>query len=207
MNRLAFRTIANCKVPFSNSKNSVILRIPQSRCIHSTAPLLKRSVGKKDRYRELRRAKRDQHNEDKEDLEYADEWFGDEPDPITLQTFQTKKFALQNKRVSNELDVFEMQYYRNEIALVIEQLEKGAHSIKIGRSNPELMRALVVELPKDLGGKVIFDTIASVAPKPGDARSLLITVFDPKVYWFDEVRLMVVYETYYSDNCSAVSWV
>lgn len=59
--------------------------------------------------------------------------------------------------------------------------KKGAYAVKSGQSDPALIRALQVELPDDLGGKMNFSDIATVGPKPGEARSLLITVFDAQV--------------------------
>ena len=65
---------------------------------------------------------------------------------------------------------------------VIDRLRKEGGSIKQGRSDPDLIRRLHVRLPDDLGrGKLPFLDVANVGPKPGDARSLSITVFDIQV--------------------------
>jgi len=80
-----------------------------------------------------------------------------------------------------EVDPFDMDDYKRRLREVIERVKKDGVAIKQGRSDPELIASLKVQLPEQYGGKVPFLECATVGPKPGDARSLLITVFDPAV--------------------------
>ena len=82
-----------------------------------------------------------------------------------------------------------MDAFSQKLKDVLDRLRKGGSSIKQGRSDPELIRGLSVELPADLGGKMSFLDVATVGPKPGDARSLLITVFDTEVLHVRDIIL------------------
>lgn len=144
----------------------------QARCLHLTFPLLKRRSDSKIRHREEREAKK-QDLEAK--LESAEEWL-DTHSSRKIDTIQGKKSMLLS-----ETDPFEMDLLTQNLKDSLDRFKKDASTIKQGRSDPELIRSLHVELPADLGGKMPFLDVASIGPKPGDARSLQITVYDTQV--------------------------
>jgi len=103
-----------------------------------------------------------------------------------------------------ETDPFEMDELKERLKDTMDKFRRECASVKQGRSDPEAIRGLMVELPEQLGGRVHFSEIANVGPKPGDARSLLITMFDIEV--FPVLRgLMEVFETYCQGHCAEVS--
>jgi ribosome recycling factor len=102
-------------------------------------------------------------------------------------------------------DPLDLESLTRQLADSVAHFQKGAYAIKGGHSDPTLIRGLQVELPEDLGGKMSFSDIANVGPKPGEARSLLITVFDAQVHIssdFAQINLIIVYKTYYQSNCT-----
>jgi hypothetical protein len=138
----------------------------------TTFPQFKRRSDSKARYREEKEAKK--QNLDAQ-LESAEEWL-ETNNPSHPAVIRGKRSMLLEER-----DPFEMDSFSQKLKEAIDRLRKDGSSIKQGRSDPELIRGLHVELPADLGGKMQFLDIATVGPKPGDARSLLITVFDTEV--------------------------
>jgi hypothetical protein len=153
----------------------------QTRWLHITPTLLKRRSDSKVRHREEREAKK-QDLEAK--LESAEEWL-DTHSSNKTDTIQGKKSMLLS-----ETDPFEMDLLVQKLKESLDRFKKDASMIKQGRSDPELIRSLHVELPTELGGKMPFLDVASIGPKPGDARSLQITVYDT------EVRLHVLPSLY-----------
>lgn len=164
----------------------------QARCMHLTLPLLKRRSDSKARHREEREAKK-QDLEAK--MESAEEWL-DTHSAKKTDTIQGKKSMLLS-----ETDPFEMDILSRKLKESLDRFKKDASTIKQGRSDPELIRSLHVELPAELGGKMPFLDVASIGPKPGDARSLQITVYDTEVIsrFF---KLIVVYQAYHQSDCS-----
>ena len=138
--------------------------------------LLKRRSDSKVRHREEKQTKK---QELEAQLESAEEWL-DTHDPDHPETIRGKRSMLRE-----ETDPFEMDSFSRKLKDAIDRLRRDGSSIKQGRSDPELIRGLQVELPADLGGRMPFLDIATVGPKPGDARSLLITVFDTEVFPVD----------------------
>jgi hypothetical protein len=80
-----------------------------------------------------------------------------------------------------EHDPLDLDILIQQLADSVAHFKKSAYAIKAGQSDPALIRALQVELPDELGGKMNFSDLANVGPKPGEARSLVITVFDAQV--------------------------
>jgi hypothetical protein len=143
-----------------------------TRFLHSTPSLLKRNTDSKARHREERQAKK--HNLE-EKLEEAEEWLGKHAPSTKEPTLGKRSMLLE------ETDPFEMDELKEKLKSSLDRLKKEGSVIKQGRSDPEMLRRLEVQLPDNLGGKVSFLDIANVGPKPGDARSLQITVFDTEV--------------------------
>jgi hypothetical protein len=110
-----------------------------------------------------------------EEVEEAEEWL-DSHNPQHPDVIQGKRATLLG-----EVDPFDMDDYKGKLREAIDRFMKEGHTIKQGRSNPEMISSLKVELPEEYGGKVPFLDCAAVGVKPGDARSLLITIFDPAV--------------------------
>ena len=91
---------------------------------------------------------------------------------------------LHAQGLSLDHDPLDLDILIQLLADSVAHFKKSAYAIKAGQSDPELIRALQVELPEELGGKMNFSDLANVGPKPGEARSLLITVFDAQVLAF-----------------------
>lgn len=158
---------------------------------HTSLPLLKRRISdSKAKRRDERQARREQLEED---VEEAEEWL-ESHNPNHTDSIQGRRAMLLE-----EVDPFDMDDYRGKLKEAIERFKKEGQTIRQGRSDPEMISSLKVELPEEYGGKLPFLECATVGPKPGDARSLLITVFDPAVPFFSR-RLYdanaVVYKTY-----------
>jgi hypothetical protein len=164
--------------------------------IHTTFPQFKRRSDSKARHREEKEAK---NKELEAQLESAEEWLDSKN--------SSQPTVIRGKRAMllEETDPFEMDSLTQKLKDTIDRLRKDGSSIKQGRSDPELIRGLHVELPSDLGGRLPFLEVANVGPKPGDARSLLITVFDVQVSNHGIRELMVVYKTYCTSHCSNLS--
>lgn len=143
-----------------------------TRCIHSSVMQFKRRSDSKARHREERQSRK-QELEAK--LDSAEQWLESHHTNIT-ETIQDKRSMLLE-----ETDPFEMDELKKKLKEALDRLRKDAAAVKQGRSDPELIKGLQVELPANMGGKMQFIEIANVGPKPGDARNLLITVFDPEV--------------------------
>jgi len=140
--------------------------------IHTTSPQFKRRSESKSRHREEKEPKK---QELETQLESTEEWLGSN-NPSQPTVVRRKQSMLLE-----ETDPFEMDSLTQKLKDTIDRLRKDGSSIKQGRSDPELIRGLHVELPSDLGGRLPFLEVANIGPKPGDARSLLITVFDVQV--------------------------
>lgn len=151
------------------------------KCLHTTPLLFKRRSDSKARHREEKQAKK---QELEAQLESAEEWL-DTHDRNHPETIHGKRSMLLE-----ETDPFEMDAFSQKLKDALDRLRKDGSSIKQGRSDPELIRGLYVELPADLGGKMPFLDVATVGPKPGDARSLLITVFDTEVLYVGDIFLL-----------------
>ena len=151
------------------------IRISQ---FHTSLATRKRRLSdSKGKRRDERQARKEQLEED---VENAKQW----------QDSRNPDSTLGKRSVPlKEIDPFDMDDYKRKLREVIERFKKEGVAIKQGRSDPELIASLKVELPKEYGGKVPFLECATVGPKPGDARSLLITVFDPAVPPFSPVQV------------------
>jgi len=90
-------------------------------------------------------------------------------DPSTLESFVPEE------------DPLDLTGFKNKLSQTLEKMRKDAAMIKQQRSDPEFLNSLQVELPDTLGGKTVLREIANAGQKPGDARALLISVFDPEV--------------------------
>ena len=163
----------NVRVRDTIPQNSVVRSsfLPQ-RCMHITFPQLKR----KDNKREENKFKK---QNSKNQLESAEEWLDDHDPPYTEPKSGNRSSSLE------ETDLFEMDDLTQKLKDALDRLRKDGNTIKQGRSDPELIRGLQVELPEELGGKTSFLEIATIGPKPGDARQLLMTVFDTEVMTVD----------------------
>jgi hypothetical protein len=156
----------------SVSHQRIIPAILHPHCLHTSPPSLKRHTEGKTRRREGKEAKK----QDLEaELESTEEWV-DTHNPSYADTTRGKRSML-----IEETDPFEMDVLTEKLKEALDRLRKEASIIKQGRSDPEAIRGLYVDLPKELGGRLPFLDIATVGPKPGDARSLQITVFDVQV--------------------------
>jgi hypothetical protein len=78
-------------------------------------------------------------------------------------------------------DPLELTEFKNKLSQTLEKMRKDAATIKQQRSDPEFLNSLQVELPATLGGTTVLREVANAGQKPGDARALLISVFDPEV--------------------------
>jgi hypothetical protein len=153
----------------------LLVRIPliHIHSFHTSPPAQKkRSSDSKVKRRDEREARK---HALEEEVGKAEEWLEshkpNHPDPI-----QGKRAMLLE-----EVDPFDMDDYKTKLREAIDRFKKEGHTIKQGRSDPEMISSLKVELPEEYGGKVPFLDCAAVGVKPGDARSLLITIFDPAV--------------------------
>jgi hypothetical protein len=140
---------------------------------HTSSPAhKKRSSDSKVKRREERETRK---HVLEEEVEEAKEWI-DSHKPNLPDLTQGKRAMLLE-----EVDPFDMDDYKAKLREAIDRFKKEGHAIKQGRSDPEMISSLMVELPDEYGGKVPFLDCAAVGVKPGDARSLLITIFDPAV--------------------------
>lgn len=140
---------------------------------HTSSPVQKkRSSDSKVKRRDEREARK---HALEEEVEKAEEWL-DSHKPNHPDLTQGKRAMLLE-----EVDPFDMDDYKTKLREAIDRFKKEGHAIKQGRSDPEMISSLMVELPQEYGGKVPFLDCAAVGVKPGDARSLLITIFDPAV--------------------------
>src|SRR5579862_895144 len=167
MRPTALRTIASVR--------GVVIR-PQFTTVRlfsvSITQWKRRSSDSKVRHREERQSRK-QELEAK--LDSAEQWLESHHQDYT-DTIQDKRSMLLE-----ETDPFEMDNLKSRLNDTLHKLKRECANVKQGRSDPELIRGLHVELPEQLGGRVQFTEIATVGPKPGDARSLLITIFDIEV--------------------------
>ena len=163
---ISIRRIAAIPPPIYNLSANRIRRI------HLTPPQFKRDTGSKSRHREEKKTKREKLEES---LSSAERWL-DTHDPSHPDVIKNKKSML-----FEQTDPFEWDAYVQSLKNVLEKLRREGSLIKQGKSDPELLRGLQVELPDNLGGKQRFSDVATVGPKPGAARSLLISVFDVDV--------------------------
>ena len=159
----------------------VIPQFNRAKYIHTTPSLLKRRSDSKVRHREEKQAKK---QELEAQLESAEEWLD------THHSDHPETIRGKRSMFLEETDPFEMDAFSQKLKDALDRLRKDGSSIKQGRSDPELIRRLYVELPADLGGKMPFLDVATVGPKPGDARSLLITVFDTEVLHVGDIVLL-----------------
>jgi hypothetical protein len=140
---------------------------------HTSSPSQKkRSSDSKVKRRDEREARK---HALEEEVEEAEEWL-DSHEPNHPDSIQGKRAMLLE-----EVDPFDMDDYKTKLREAVDRFKKEGHTIKQGRSDPEMISSLKVELPEEYGGKVPFLDCAAVGVKPGDARSLLITIFDPAV--------------------------
>jgi hypothetical protein len=139
------------------------------RFLHSSPFLLKRHSDSKVRHQEERQAKK---KDLEEKLESAEKWMETHAPSITEPIMGRRAMLLE------ETDPFETDELKQKVKNTLDYLRKEGSVIKQGRTNPELIRRLQVELPANLGGKMAFSDVANIGPKPGNARSLQITVFD-----------------------------
>src|SRR6202022_4241283 len=110
------------------------------RFLHSSTPLLKRNNDSKVNSKLRNRQEREIENRFLEDsLEDAEEW----PETNTHSASDLL-----------ETDPFEMDDFKRKLNDSLDRLRKDGSTIKQGRSDPELLRRLEVELPENLGGKL-----------------------------------------------------
>jgi len=119
--------------------------------------------------------KESRKNELNSRVEAAEEWI-EKHDSSRPGTIMGTRASLLE-----EVDPFELDLLSEKLKEALDKFRKEGAAIKQNRSDPDLIRGLHVELPEDLGGKVRFTDIATIGLKPGDARSLQITVFDTEV--------------------------
>src|SRR5271156_5795458 len=154
------------------------LRLPPNphalRLGFSTTPfqLKSKSKEKKVRYQDEKQSRKNELNSR---VEAAEEWVEKHDSSRPDSIIGNRASLLQ------EVDPFEMDLLSERLKEALDKFRKEGAAIKQNRSDPELIRGLHVELPDDLGGKVRFTDIATIGLKPGDARSLQITVFDTEV--------------------------
>src|SRR5277367_7114501 len=148
------------------------LSLTRINCLHTTSPNFKRDSASKSRHREEKLAAKQKLEET---LSSAEQWL-DAHDPDRPDVILNKKAMLLE-----QTDPFEWDAYVQNLKDIVMLLRKEGSLIRQGKSDPEMLRGLQVELPDDLGGKQRFLDVATVGPKPGDARSLLISVFDVEV--------------------------
>src|SRR5271170_1937661 len=148
------------------------LKLNRIRSLHTTSPNFKRDSASKSRHREEKKAAKQKLEET---LSSAEQRL-DTHDPDRPDVIQNKKAMLLE-----QTDPFEWDAYVQNLKETISQLRKEGSLIRQGKSDPEMLRGLQVELPDNLGGKQRFLDVATVGPKPGDARSLLVSVFDVEV--------------------------
>src|SRR5271170_4685148 len=149
---------------------------------HTSSLQFKRHSDSKARHREEKYVKKQKLEET---LEAAEEWVN-EHNSNYVEPQRGKRAALLELT-----DPFEMDALKSKLKEALDRLRKEGGAIKQGKSDPEIIRGLYVELPEQLGGKLPFLDVATCGPKPGDARSLLITVFDTEVcirFFFGKVN-------------------
>lgn len=156
----------------SASQQGIVPVFLRSHYLHTTPSCLKRRSDDKVRRREEKEAKKQGLEAQSE---YAEGWI-DTHDSSHAGTIRGKR-----SMPIEETDPFEMDVLGQKLKETLDRLRKEASTIKLGRSDPEAIRGLHVDLPKELGGRLPFLDVAAVGPKPGDARSLQITVFDVQV--------------------------
>lgn len=142
---------------------------PIVRRLHTSSPHFKH--GKQNKREEKQAKKQSVKNQ----LDAAEEWV-EKHNPSYTQPKLGKRASLLQ-----EADPFEMDGLSQRLKDAVDRFRKDGVSIRQGRSDPELIRGLQVDLPEELGGKTPFLDIATIGPKPGDARQLLMTVFDAEV--------------------------
>ena len=140
--------------------------------MHTTGPQFKRDSGSKSRHREEKKAAKQKLEET---LSEAEEWLATH-DPNHPDVIQNRKAMLLE-----QTDPFEWDAYMQNLKDTVDKLRKEGSLLRQGKSDPEMLRGLQIELPDNLGGKQRFLDVATVGPKPGDTRSLLISVFDVEV--------------------------
>lgn len=141
----------------------------QIRCLHTTSPVLKKSKFNEDKHKKGKQNEKEVH----EDAETSQESSGTD-----IPIFPV--FHIQQALILDH-DPLDLDILIQQLTDSVAHFKKSAYAIKAGQSDPALIRALQVELPEELGGKMNFLDLANVGPKPGEARSLLITVFDAEV--------------------------
>jgi len=156
----------------NTSLRAPILR-PQIRCIHATTPLLK-----KTRFYDDRRNQKGKQQE----VEEKDQEESSEASSGSLLQADCCTVVLVQEFIYLGQDPLDIQILTQQLNDSVAHFQKSAYAIKGGQSDPAMIRALQVELPDNLGGKMNFSDLANVGPKPGEARSLLITVFDTEVH-------------------------
>ena len=152
------------------SLRAPVLR-PQIRCLHATPPLLKKSKFNDDKGK---KGKQKAIQEEEIEEESTEDASGNPPSSLNPQHQSIVTVVAE--------DPLDLESLKQQLKESVAHFQKGAYAVKSGQSDPGLMRALNVELPDELGGKMNFSDLATVGPKPGEARSLLITVFDAQVY-------------------------
>jgi hypothetical protein len=149
------------------------LSVNPLRSLHTSSPNFKqRDSDSKSRHREEKKAAKQKLEET---LSSAEQWL-DTHNPDRPDVIQNKKAMLLE-----QTDPFEWDGYVQNLKETVTQLRKEGSLIRQGKSDPEMLRGLQVELPDNLGGKQRFLDVATVGPKPGDARSLLVSVYDVEV--------------------------
>jgi len=172
MRRHVVKALSTPVAPIHRLARPLLIRPPPIRIsqFHTSPAARKRRVTDS---KANRRGERQVRKE--EDLDNGEEWL-DSRNPNDTDSMQGKRSTLVT-----QVDPFDMDEYKRKLREGIQRFKKDGVAIKQGRSDPELIASLKVQLPEQHGGKVPFLDCATVGPKPGDARSLLITVFDPAV--------------------------
>lgn len=169
--KLLLRRNTIIRAPASPSPSALVF--PHCfRLIHTTTPQFKRDSASKSRHREEKKAAKQKLEET---LSEAEEWLATH-DPDQPDVIQNRKAMLLE-----QTDPFEWDAYVQNLKDIVDKLRKEGSLLRQGKSDPEMLKGLHVELPENLGGKQRFLDVATVGPKPGDARSLLISVYDVEV--------------------------